>query len=291
MTPRWLIGWKELDGIERHLWEELGDHRVRHAGHQQAVAVRRRPRDGIGGDGRAGAGLVVDQHRLAERVRHVLGENAGDHVDRAARSIGYGDAHRLVRIDALSVGDAAQACQQHNGSARLKNVTAIHYPSSLKVPPRSRKYQSNPASRQRKVERQHVRQAKSASARSKAGSGCGCPGRRHCRRAHGDEDLRVEQLRVVEPGAGEAQLFGALHHLPGIGSGGEIDAVVHASTFPMAEPVVNQPPIPDAAERDIRYSRSYSLSTMEPLPSVVPSLFGSRLYAVVLRRSHADRSS
>jgi hypothetical protein len=41
----------------------------------------------------------------------------------------------------------------------------------------------------------------------------------------------------------------------------------------MAEPVVNQPPIPDAAERDIRYSRSYSLSAMEPLPSVVPSLF------------------
>ena len=65
------------------------------------------------------------------------------------------------------------------------------------------------------------------------------PGRRHRRRAHGDEDLRVEQLRVVEPGAGEPQLFGALHDLPGIGRGGEIDAVVHASTFPMAEPVVN----------------------------------------------------
>src|SRR5262249_18602563 len=64
------------------------------------------------------------------------------------------------------------------------------------------------------------------------------PRRLHRRRAHGDEDLRVEQLRVVEPGTGEAELLGALHHLPGIGRGGEIDAVVHASTFPMAEPVV-----------------------------------------------------
>jgi hypothetical protein len=73
-------------------------------------------------------------------------------------------------------------------------------------------------------------------------------------------------LRVVEPGAGEAQLFGALHHLPGVCRGGEIDAVFHASTLPMAEPVVNQPPIPRGTlDAPARWSK-----TVWPFPGEKP---------------------
>ena len=44
---------------------------------------------------------------------------------------------------------------------------------------------------------------------------------------HRDEELGVEELRVVEPGARVAQLLGALDDLPGVRGGRQEDAVVH----------------------------------------------------------------
>ena len=44
---------------------------------------------------------------------------------------------------------------------------------------------------------------------------------------HRGEELRVEELCVIEPGAAEAQLFGPLHHLPGIRGGCQKNVEVH----------------------------------------------------------------
>jgi hypothetical protein len=47
------------------------------------------------------------------------------------------------------------------------------------------------------------------------------------RERHGDEDVGTQELRVVEPGVREAELFGAPDGLPGVDAGGEGDAEVH----------------------------------------------------------------
>ena len=44
---------------------------------------------------------------------------------------------------------------------------------------------------------------------------------------HADEDVRVQELRVVEPGFVEAQLFGARHHAPGFRRRCDRDAELH----------------------------------------------------------------
>jgi hypothetical protein len=65
---------------------------------EDRVAVR----CGLGHVGRAqhsvGAGLVVDDDRLAERLGHVVGERAGDLVGGAAGREGHDELDRLRRI-------------------------------------------------------------------------------------------------------------------------------------------------------------------------------------------------
>jgi hypothetical protein len=65
--------------------------------HQQpCVAVGRRARDFFGGDRAVGAGFGFDDDRGVPLRRHVLGDDAREHVGYAARRIGNDDAHRPV---------------------------------------------------------------------------------------------------------------------------------------------------------------------------------------------------
>ena len=62
---------------------------------QQCVAVGRRARNLRRGDRPAGAGTVLDQHRLAERLAHALADQPRDDVGGAARRERHQDAHGL----------------------------------------------------------------------------------------------------------------------------------------------------------------------------------------------------
>jgi hypothetical protein len=62
---------------------------------QQRVAVGRGRGHRLAGDHAAGAGLVVDDHRLAQGARHVLAHGARRDVGRAAGRVGHDDADRL----------------------------------------------------------------------------------------------------------------------------------------------------------------------------------------------------
>jgi hypothetical protein len=63
---------------------------------QQRVAVGRRVHHLLRGDVAAGAGLVLDDHRLADRGLHLLGDQAGHDVGGAAGREGDDDANGLV---------------------------------------------------------------------------------------------------------------------------------------------------------------------------------------------------
>ena len=72
-------------------------HRVRHAGEEQRVAVRRGALHLLRGDVAARAGLVLDHHRLAERLGELRLHQARDQVGGAARRKADHDVHRLLR--------------------------------------------------------------------------------------------------------------------------------------------------------------------------------------------------
>ncbi len=77
---------------------------VRHDGHRadrlhhEHRAVRRRGLDRVGRDAADGAGTILDDHRLAERGRHLLGDDARDDVGGAARREADEDLDRLVDL-------------------------------------------------------------------------------------------------------------------------------------------------------------------------------------------------
>jgi hypothetical protein len=82
------------DRVVRQLRVEPGIDRVRRDGaHDDRRAVGRGLGHGVGAEVAAGAGTVLDDHR-AEAVLHLLGERAGDDVERAARRIGHDEAER-----------------------------------------------------------------------------------------------------------------------------------------------------------------------------------------------------
>ena len=84
---------------------------VRH--HQQRVAVRRRFRHEVGADDRAGAGAVLDDERLSQRLLQLLAEIARVDVGRAAGAERHDDAYRFRGISLRLRGSAHQ-----NGSGQ-----------------------------------------------------------------------------------------------------------------------------------------------------------------------------
>ena len=81
-------------GVEltRHLVEQQA-----HRGDEQRVAVGLRLGDVLGGDVAGRAGAVLDDHALAQRRRHVLGDLARDDVVRRAGTERHHDRDRLGR--------------------------------------------------------------------------------------------------------------------------------------------------------------------------------------------------
>ena len=91
------------DRVVRHLRVQPRVDRVRrHRAHDDRRAVGRRLRGEVGADVAAGAGAVVDDDD-AEAVLHLVGERAGDDVERAAGRIGDDQADRLRCAPARAV--------------------------------------------------------------------------------------------------------------------------------------------------------------------------------------------
>ena len=104
---RHLIGERRRDqvllGDERHLGDqELVDREVPDRRGADGVAVRRALRDHVDADIARCAGLVLDHHRLAELVLQRFGENAEQHVGRAARRVGHDHANLTGRASCLA---------------------------------------------------------------------------------------------------------------------------------------------------------------------------------------------
>ena len=64
----------------------------------ERVAVRRGPDDPRHADGRPGAGHILDDRRLAERLAQAFRKNAGNHVGRSAGRERHDQCDRPVRI-------------------------------------------------------------------------------------------------------------------------------------------------------------------------------------------------
>jgi hypothetical protein len=95
-----------LDGIVRHLGHRRRQNGVRRRGcEQQAVAVGLGGLDLVGADHARAAGLVLDDHRLAERGGHLLGDHAADDVGRAGRRERHDQPHRALGILVLGAYD------------------------------------------------------------------------------------------------------------------------------------------------------------------------------------------
>jgi hypothetical protein len=82
---------------------------------QDGVAVGRRLRDLMRPGGAAGAGAVLDHHRMADRFLQPGGHDARKLVDRAARGERYHQPDRLRRIG-LGAGGRRGATSGHDGS-------------------------------------------------------------------------------------------------------------------------------------------------------------------------------
>ncbi|GAB7546621.1 hypothetical protein CS8_063060 [Cupriavidus sp. 8B] len=96
-----------------------------HAGraHQQRVAIGRGLGHQLRADIAAGAGPVVDQERLLELLRELLGNDARDHIGGPASGKRHHDAHRLVGVAVVrgggvcGVGQAWQDSKQYCAQA------------------------------------------------------------------------------------------------------------------------------------------------------------------------------
>ena len=98
-----VTGAKSLIRVERQAVVERGRDRRAVGVLQDGVAVGRRFRDRVGGERAAGAGAVLDDHRLAELVGELAAEQPRQHVDRAAGRERHDQPDRAVGI-VLGVG-------------------------------------------------------------------------------------------------------------------------------------------------------------------------------------------
>ena len=82
----------------------------------QGVPVGLRALSGFHADQAARAVAVLDEHRLAERVAQLRGDDAAHGVDRASRSVGHEHAHRAARVVLRLNGDRDE-CGRETGRA------------------------------------------------------------------------------------------------------------------------------------------------------------------------------
>jgi hypothetical protein len=90
-----LVGGRVARVRVRHA--DVPDQRVARV-QQQRVAVGRGAAHRFAADAAAGAGAVVDDHRLAQRLRQFLGDDAAEHVGEAPGGPRHDDLDRLARV-------------------------------------------------------------------------------------------------------------------------------------------------------------------------------------------------
>ncbi|MNV33163.1 hypothetical protein D3C71_1245240 [compost metagenome] len=83
-----------IDALELQVGIQDGVDRVIGGGDQARVAVGLGPCDGTGGDGRVGAGAVLHNHRLAERLAQIVGGDAGNDIRGASHGESNDEAQR-----------------------------------------------------------------------------------------------------------------------------------------------------------------------------------------------------
>ena len=104
-----------LFGVVRHGRAERRVDRVVGRREQERVAVGRRLGDDVAGDDAARAGLVVDQHLLAELGRQPLGQEARHDVRDAAGREGHDQSDRPLGILGPRSGDGSEGKAQEDG--------------------------------------------------------------------------------------------------------------------------------------------------------------------------------
>ena len=98
--------------------------------HEDGVAIGRRLGDRVGAQRRAGARLVLDHERGAERFRQRFTEDTGDDVGAAAWSIGDHNAHRPGR-PFLRPGRRGRECRDNKQQCPLQIKIESHDATSL----------------------------------------------------------------------------------------------------------------------------------------------------------------
>ncbi|MNS76741.1 hypothetical protein D3C72_1102970 [compost metagenome] len=114
-----------LQRIEGHLHDlrRLGQHVAR--GHHDGVAVGRRLQHGLQADGAARAGAVLDDHGAADVQRHLLPDDAGDDVHRAARRRGNDELDGLVAQRPGPEGHRASDQRHGGGACKLQQFHGV----------------------------------------------------------------------------------------------------------------------------------------------------------------------
>jgi len=103
------------------------DHQIGVDRHEQGVAVGRGAGDLCGREPAIGAGLVLDDHRLAHRVAQAIPQRARDQVDRATRRLGKDEADRLGWIGLIGGrAPARRRDQREQRQARQRSHGATH---------------------------------------------------------------------------------------------------------------------------------------------------------------------
>jgi hypothetical protein len=97
--------------------------------HHQRVAVGRGVGEQRGGDRPAGAAAVLDQEGLLQVARHLLGEQAGDDIDRAAGGERREQRDRLFGV--ARGGRLGSGCAGHQQARRPQQRSSRQHPGLL----------------------------------------------------------------------------------------------------------------------------------------------------------------
>ena len=97
------------------------------------VAVGRRAGCGFGAQHATGAGLVVDNHWLAEFARQALGNDASGDVRAVARRAGDHPADGLVRVGLGQGAAAPKSADEGGAQSGLQNSTCKVFHGRLRV--------------------------------------------------------------------------------------------------------------------------------------------------------------
>ena len=113
--PSTVIGTKSSGSVGQFLVEALVDGERPGRGDQQRVPVRLGLRREIGADVAAGAGLLLDDDRLAPLRLQLVGGDARQHVVDAASRERHDELDRLARKRALRIGGTRQRGHRQRG--------------------------------------------------------------------------------------------------------------------------------------------------------------------------------